>query len=129
MTLRDAACSDVLIKLERAMEKEKSELVQTSKTSQLNYQRMVCMVRMLIKADRTGSWLLHLQAVSYCLTVSAAAGHFNYLRPAHYYLQQMNILEKSTQIFSENFLMGFTLFIGTISAGRGLVVILSSNKL
>ena len=25
------------------------------------------MVRMLIKADRTGSWLMHLHAVSYCL--------------------------------------------------------------
>ena len=43
----------------------------------LNYQRMVGMARMLIKADRTGSWLMHLQAVSNCLTVFAAAGHFN----------------------------------------------------
>ena len=63
------------------MEKKKSELAQSSKTSQLwlNYQRMVGMARMLIKADRTGSWLMHLQAVSNCLTVFAAAGHFNYL--------------------------------------------------
>ena len=33
------------------------------------------------------SWLMHLQAVSNCLTVFAAAGHFNYLPSAHYYLQ------------------------------------------
>jgi len=82
-TLGDAACSEVLIQLETVTEK-KSELAQTSKTSQLwlNYQRMVGMARMLIKADRTGSWLMHLQAVSNCLTVFAAAGHFNYLRSA-----------------------------------------------
>ena len=57
MTLRDdAACSEVLIKLEIVMEKEKSEPAQTSKTSQLclNYQRMVGMVRILIKVDRNG---------------------------------------------------------------------------
>ena len=30
----------------------------------LNDQLMVGMARMLIKADRTGSWLMHLQAVS-----------------------------------------------------------------
>ena len=53
MTLRDAAGSEVLIKLETVMEKEKSELAQTSKTSQLwlNYPGLFGMVRMLIKAD------------------------------------------------------------------------------
>ena len=82
--LADAACSEVLIHLETVTGK-KSELAQTSKTSQLWLdQRMVGLVGMLIKADRTGSWLMHLQAVSNCLTVFAAAGHFNYLRSAHY---------------------------------------------
>ena len=95
-TLTDAACSEALIKLETVMEKKKSKLAQTSKTSQLwvNYQCMVGMVRMLIKADRTGAWLMHLQVVSNRLTVFVAAGHFNYLRSAHYYLQQMNNLEE-----------------------------------
>ena len=96
MTLRDAAGSEVLIKLETVMEKEKSELAQTSKTSQLwlNYPGLFGMVRMLIKADCTGSWLMHLQAVSYCLNVVVAAGHLNYLRTAHYYLQKMSNLEE-----------------------------------
>ena len=42
-TLGDAACSEVLIQLETVTEKKKSELAQTSKTSQLwlNCQRMV----------------------------------------------------------------------------------------
>ena len=57
------------------MEKEKSMTGQLW----LNHQRMVGMVRMLIKVDRIRSWLVHLQAVSYCITVFAATGHFNYL--------------------------------------------------
>ena len=65
-TLGDAACSEVLIQLETVTEKKKSELAQTSKTSQLwlNYQRMVGIARMLIYADRTRSWLMNLQVVS-----------------------------------------------------------------
>ena len=63
MTRADAAASEVLIKLQTVTETKKLELAQTSKTSQLwlNYQRMVEMARMLIKADHTGSWLMHLQ--------------------------------------------------------------------
>ncbi|KAH3725761.1 hypothetical protein DPMN_051610 [Dreissena polymorpha] len=84
-TLADATCSEILIKLETAMEKKKHELTQTSKTIQLwlNYQLMVSIARMLINADRTGCWLMHLQAASDCLSVFAAAGHFNYLQSAN----------------------------------------------
>ena len=108
-TLGDAACSEVLIQLETVTEKKKSELAQTSKTSQLwlNYQRVVGMARMLIKADRTGSWLMQLQAaVSNCLTVFAAAGHFNYVRSAHYYLQQMSNMEERHPDVYRKFLDG-----------------------
>ena len=73
----------------------------------LNYQRMVGMARMLIKADSTGSWLMHLQAVSNCLTVFAAAGHFSYLRSAHYYLQEVNNLEENHPDVYQKFLDGF----------------------
>ena len=99
----------MLIKLDTVIESKKCELAQTSKTSQLwlNYQRMVAMVRMLIKADRTGSWLMHLQAVSECLPVFAAAGQFNYLTSAYYYLQQMNNLEGKHPDVYQKFLDGF----------------------
>ena len=73
----------------------------------LNYQRMVGMARMLTKADRTGSWLMHLQAVSNCLTVFAAAGHLNYLPPAHYFLQQMSNLEEKHPDVYRKFFDGF----------------------
>ena len=119
MTHADAAASEVLIELETVTGTKKLELAQTSKTSQLwlNYQAMVEMARMLIKADRTGSWLMHLLAVSDCLSVFAAAGHFNYLRSAHYYLQQMSDLEE-TQMFIKSSMMVFTLSVGAISAGQ-----------
>ncbi|KAH3846607.1 hypothetical protein DPMN_088910 [Dreissena polymorpha] len=61
-TLADYTCSEILIKLETATEKKKHELANASKTSQLwlNYQLMVSMTMMLIKADLTGCWLMHL---------------------------------------------------------------------
>ena len=62
---------------------------------------------MLIKADRTGSWLMHLQAVSDCLPVFAAAGHFNYLRSAHYYLQEMSNLAEKYPDVHRRFVDGF----------------------
>ncbi|KAH3727048.1 hypothetical protein DPMN_052973 [Dreissena polymorpha] len=77
------------------------------------------MARMLIKADRNGCCLMHLQAVTECLSVFAAAGHFSYLRFAYYYLQQMGNLEKSNKMFIERSLMVFTLIVGAICAGLG----------
>ena len=71
---------------------------------------MVGMARMLIKADRTRSWLMHLQVVPNCLTVFTAAGHFNYLRSAHYYLhylQQMSNREEKHLDVYRTFLDGF----------------------
>ena len=72
------------------MDNKQTELRGRSKTSQLwlNYQSMVRVLRSLIKADRTGSWQMHLRAVSDCLPIFAAAGHFSYLKSAHYYIQE-----------------------------------------
>ena len=44
-------------------------------------------------ADRTGSWRMHLQAVTDYLQIFAAVGHFNHLKSAYYYLQEMAELE------------------------------------
>jgi len=60
-TLADDTCYAILIKLERVTEKKKHELAQTSMTSivWLNYQLMINNSRVLIKAYRTGCWLMH----------------------------------------------------------------------
>ena len=89
---------------------------------------MVGMVRMLIHSDRTGSWLMHFQTVSNCQTVFAVAGHLNYLRSAHYYLQQISNQGEMHQDVYRKLFDGLTLFVGAISAGQDLVMILSLKK-
>src|SRR6218665_3422664 len=42
--------------------------------------------------QRTGSWLMHVRAVSESIPIFAAAGHYNYLKSAHFYVQQMGQL-------------------------------------
>ncbi|KAH3852490.1 hypothetical protein DPMN_095000 [Dreissena polymorpha] len=55
-TIADATCSEILIKLNTAIERKKHELAKTSKTSKLwlNYKLMVSIASMLIKADSSG---------------------------------------------------------------------------
>ena len=94
-TLESIETSDILGKIKLELDKRKSELQARSKTSQLwlNYQKMLKVARALIKADRTGSWLMHLSAVADCLPIFAAAGHFNYLKSAYLYVQEMSELD------------------------------------
>ena len=95
MTLESAVASDTLNQIKERISTRKEELVSRSKTSQLwiNYQKMLQTARDLIKADRTGSWMMHLRSVLDCLPIFAAAGHFNYLKSAYLYLQEMSKLE------------------------------------
>ncbi|KAL2082773.1 hypothetical protein ACEWY4_022591 [Coilia grayii] len=87
--------SETLIQVSQQLEKQKLDLASKSQTSKLwlNYQHMIKVARTLIMADRTGSWLMHLRAVSDCLPIFAAAGHFNYLKSAYLYVQEMSQLE------------------------------------
>ena len=48
----------------------------------MNYLQMLGVARELVEADRTGSWQMHLHAISDCLPIFSAAGHPNYLKPA-----------------------------------------------
>ena len=69
--------SDCMEKILNAVKLKTSDLQTNSKTSKLwlNYQSMLGIARELIEADRTGSWKMHLHAVSECLPIFAAAGH------------------------------------------------------
>lgn len=49
----------------------------------------------LIKAERTGNWQLHFQSLIDMLPYFAAAGHFNYLRSAYFYVQRMIELKQT----------------------------------
>lgn len=87
-TFESVVTSDTMATINLELAKRKTELYARSKTSQLwlNYQKMLAVVRALIMADRTGSWLLHLSAVSECLPIFAAAGHYSHLKSAHFYV-------------------------------------------
>ncbi|CAB3998646.1 Hypothetical predicted protein [Paramuricea clavata] len=69
----------------------------------LVYQQMIRTARELIKADRTGSWLMHLV---YTLYKVAAAGHSNDPKSAYLYLQSMTRLEKDNLSVFRKFMNG-----------------------
>jgi len=50
---------------------------------------MVRVAKTLVMADRIGSWQMHLRAVSDCIAIFAAAGHYNYLKSTHFHVQEM----------------------------------------
>ena len=89
ITLHTVSSSETLAQIKRHVEERKMDLTARSKTSALwlNYQNMLQVARSLVMADRTGSWLMHLRAVCDCIPIFAAAGHYNYLKSAHLYLQ------------------------------------------
>lgn len=66
MPLETVFISGTLIRMNEELGKRTMELCARSKTSQLwlYYQNMLEVARSLITADRTGSWLMHLRAVS-----------------------------------------------------------------
>ena len=68
---------------------------------------MLEVARSLITADRTGSWLLHLRAVSDCMPIFAVAGHYKYLKSVHFYVQEMSQLHINHPAVFRKFKMGF----------------------
>ena len=55
---------------------------------------------------RTGSWQMHLRAVSDCLPIFVAAGHFRYLKSAHYYIKEINQFPNRHPELSQRFEQG-----------------------
>ncbi len=94
VTVDTVLASEILIRVNEQLRKRKMELSARSKTSKLwlNYQNMLKVARSLVIADRTGSWPMHVRAVSECIPIFAAAGHYNYLKSAYFYVQEMNQL-------------------------------------
>lgn len=68
---------------------------------------MLQTARALIKTDRTGSWLMHLHAVLDCLPIFAAAGHYNYMKSAYLYVQEMSKLKATHPDVYRKFSRGF----------------------
>ena len=108
-TLETVTTSEENAKLQQTLDKKKLELSDQSRTIKVwvAYMNMVKSARMLLMADRMGSRERHLSAVAECLPIFAATGHYNYLKSAHLYLQNMQILETKDPAVFRKFQDGF----------------------
>jgi hypothetical protein len=108
-TLETVVTSEINAKLQQTLDKKKLELSHQSRTSKLwvAYMNIVKSARMLLMADRMGSWDRHLHAVAECLPIFAAAGHYNYLKSGYLYLQNMQNLETKDPAVFRKFQDGF----------------------
>ena len=90
VTAEEACKDDILAKISNALQLTKERL-KSSRTAALwlQYMDMIDILRKFIRAERTGNWDLHLQALSEMLPFLAASGHNNYTKSVLYYLQQM----------------------------------------
>ena len=101
--------SQVLMKsINTAFEAKKDELA-VSKTAELwfPFQRMMDLVRLMLYADRTGDWEMHLNVVQRCLPLFASADHYNYLKSPHHYIQTMANLQKTHPVLYSKFKAGY----------------------
>ena len=83
--------------------------IMTSKNSKLwlQYMDMLDTLRKFIKAERTGNWKLHLQALHEMLPYMAASGHNLYTKSVYLYLQDMTTLQGSHPEVYAHFLKGY----------------------
>ena len=55
---------------------------QTAKLS-IDYQKVIAIIKNLIKTDKLGQWTLHLEALNNSLAVFTGAGHINYVKSVY----------------------------------------------
>ena len=94
MSADQVSRADVISRIDDTLKRVTISL-KSSRTATLwlQYMDMVDILRKYIRAERTGNWELHLQAVSEMLPYLAASGHNNYTKSAWVYLQRMDTLE------------------------------------
>ena len=67
---------------------------------------MLDILRKFLKAERTGNWKLHLQAIHDMLPYLAASGHNLYTKSVYLYLQDMTKLQQLHPEVYVQFLQG-----------------------
>lgn len=105
---KEAAKQPVLQGIKKILESFKVQCATASRTSKLwfQYMEMVDLLRMAIKAERTGNFSLHLLSVAKMLPFFAASGHNLYTKSAKLYLQQMTQLQQTHPDVFDNFQTG-----------------------
>ena len=104
----EEVCSTDVIKKITAVLQQKIDSLKSSRTATLwlEYMNMVDILRQYIRAERTGNWDLHLEAVSKMLPYLAASEHNHYTKSAWVYLQQMHQLDKQHPDVYQHFQQG-----------------------
>jgi hypothetical protein len=87
--------SDVLKRIKDTFDEKKELMTMRTAKLWLQYIDMVNILRTFLKAERTGNWQLHLQAIREMLPYFAASGHSLYAKSAYIYLQMMTDLPNS----------------------------------
>ncbi len=95
VTLDEICQNDTLIQLNTKITVLRNGL-EGNRTAKLwfQYMDMISILQQFIRAERTGSWKLHLTSLRKMLPYFAASGHNLYLKSAYTYLQNMQLLEK-----------------------------------
>ena len=77
--------------LHDTLEKFKNKLSKKSRTARywIQYLRYIQLLKLYIRAERTGNWSLHLESLGRMLNIFAASGHINYAKCARLHLQDM----------------------------------------
>ena len=68
---------------------------------------MVDILRKFLRAERTGNWALHLEAISEMLPFMAASGHNLYTKSARIYVQRMCKLQAEHPVVYQKFEEGY----------------------
>ena len=87
----DVLKSVTLEKVNTTIQTYKDELAAKSRTAKLwiQYIDYINIIKIFIRAERTGNWNLHLTAVSQMLNLFSATGHINYAKNGRLYLHMM----------------------------------------
>lgn len=102
----DSKSSNELI--EGLLNKINSRLEEVSKTSQtgrlwINYWNLVNVVKLYVRAERTGDWVLHVYCVQKMIPIFYATGHNNYAKCSQLYIQQMQKFQNNYPEYYRDF--------------------------
>ena len=113
---------DVLKRIKDNLQKCSESVKMSSRTSALwvQYMNMMDILCRYIRAERTGNWALHLQAIQEMLPYLAASGHNNYTKSATVYLQEMSNLKTQHPDVQQRFDEGFHVIRRSNSLWAGL---------
>ena len=101
--------TDANVQQIRQMIESEFQKLKKSRTSKIwiQYIEMLDVLRKFVKAERTGNWLLHLQAVADMLPYFAASGHNAYTKSSYIYLSNMSNLKISNPYLYDHFMHGY----------------------